>query len=468
MDLGVHFYNTNQNRMGSTQFEAQPIQMPDPMERAKTGGFLQRGRDLGDKFQAVPLLPGAALNGATMLPMREQDFRACGGGGIQFAQAQLWNGDGSPQACPNQFRKDGQAVLTPIGQNFAQTDNQAMSPNWQPHKVYLPQGLTSFVVVGEAHQDMASPNSQSSPIHVQAIPLPMGTPVQRDVQAMPLAPGAGLPQHAQRDGQAYPFAAPGAPVMPMRDCQAFPMQGNAVARPMPYEGQAFVVAHPNPNAVPLRSDWQVYPVSQSGSSSPERNESQAYAQMTQMQNLGPVGLMPLEGQVTAPLPPGVPSEGSIGHPELCRRPCFYFAKGCCTNGKDCGYCHAQHTEKAPKLDKRQRLVLQSLPENMLLEMLMNRVQEKAEEKRMTAAMTDILDLWQKRLAYLAVNPPVVSPEDAENLAERYVRNLDKILRRMNISELIALAIRSAKEEQGYVGDLREALSHLRTKVPPTL
>jgi len=256
--------------------------------------------------------------------------------------------------------------------------------------------------------------------------------------------------------------------MSMRDCQAFPMQGNAVARPMPYEGQAFVVAHPNPNAVPLRSDWQVYPVSQSGSSSPERNESQAFSQMTQMQNLGPVGLMPLEGQVTAPLPPGVPSEGSIGHPELCRRPCFYFAKGCCTNGKDCGYCHAQHTEKAPKLDKRQRLVLQSLPENMLLEMLMNRVQEKAEEKRMTAAMTDILDLWQKRLAYLAVNPPVVSPEDAENLAERYVRNLDKILRRMNISELIALAIRSAKEEQGYVGDLREALSHLRTKVPPTL
>ena len=87
-------------------------------DKAKTGGFLQRGRDLGDKFQArmrchvawlsvpqleaVPLLPGGALNGATMLPMREQavvepgmwpflglvaqDLRACGGGGIQFAQ----------------------------------------------------------------------------------------------------------------------------------------------------------------------------------------------------------------------------------------------------------------------------------------------------------------------------------------------------------------------------------------------
>ncbi|CAE7316113.1 rplP [Symbiodinium pilosum] len=330
-----------------------------------------------------------------------------------------------------------------------------MSPNWQPHKVYLPQGLASFVVVGEASQEngMASPNSQSSPIHVQAIPLPMGAQMQRDCQAIPLAP-AGVPM--QRDAQAYPFTAPGAPVMPMRDFQAVPMQGPLHARPMPQEAKAFVVAHPGPNATPLQHEWQAYPM-ESSSSSPSsmQNENQAYMQGPQR----PASQMPLEtfeGQVTTPVPPGVPSEGSIGHPELCRRPCFYFAKGCCTNGLDCGYCHAQHGEKAPKLDKRQRMVLQSLPENMLLEMLMSHVQEKAEEKRMTSAMADIMDLWQKRLAYLAVNPPVVSAEDAENLAERYVRNLDKILRRMNISELIALAIRSAKEEQGYVGDLREA------------
>lgn len=83
------------------------------------------------------------------------------------------------------------------------------------------------------------------------------------------------------------------------------------------------------------------------------------------------------------------------------------AKGCCENGANCGYCHLPHGERvwrpridpklmavlghlgtsldiwghlgtgghrcpdplseAPKLDKRQRLVLQSLPENILLD-----------------------------------------------------------------------------------------------------
>ncbi|CAE7431592.1 rplP [Symbiodinium natans] len=436
------------------------------MERAKpTTAFMPSISDLGERLKAVPLLPATAPSTVPGTLLRDQAFAGpCSG--VHFTQASFWSGDNSPQAQPNQFRTDGQAVLTPIGQSFGNQDNQAMSPTWQPHKVYLPQGLTSaFLVVGEAHQDMVpSPNSQSSPIHVQAIPMPVGTPMQRDCQAVPLAPGAALQQPVQRNGQAYPMTAMGAPAMPMRDCQAFPMQGNSLANPMLQEGQTFVVAHTGPNAAPLQREWQAYPMP---GPCPAQKDNKVFAQM-QSQSLGPVGQMPLEGQVTAPLPPGVPSEGSIGHPELCRRPCFYFAKGTCTNGLECGYCHAQHGEKAPKLDKRQRLVLQSLPENMLLEMLVSRVQEKAEEKRMTAAMTDIMDLWHKRLEYLSVNPPVVSPEDAENLAERYVRNLDKILRRMNISELIALAIRSAKEEQAYVSDLREALSRLRTKVPPNL
>eukprot|EP00445_Apocalathium_hangoei_P021785 CAMPEP_0203912232 /NCGR_PEP_ID=MMETSP0359-20131031/53322_1 /ASSEMBLY_ACC=CAM_ASM_000338 /TAXON_ID=268821 /ORGANISM="Scrippsiella Hangoei, Strain SHTV-5" /LENGTH=117 /DNA_ID=CAMNT_0050838123 /DNA_START=18 /DNA_END=368 /DNA_ORIENTATION=+ len=30
--------------------------------------------------------------------------------------------------------------------------------------------------------------------------------------------------------------------------------------------------------------------------------------------------------------------GSIGHPQLCDRPCLYFAKNECANGMDCEYC----------------------------------------------------------------------------------------------------------------------------------
>lgn len=156
----------------------------------------------------------------------------------------------------------------------------------------------------------------------------------------------------------------------------------------------------------------------------------------------------------------IASEGSIGHPELCRRPCFYFAKGCCENGANCGYCHLPHGERAPKLDKRQRLVLQSLPENILLEMLQRAVRGRAEQHYMAgAAIGEILQLWERRLATLQP----LKLEDSEHVAERYVRNLNKILRRMNISELVALAIRGAKEDSLYVTELREALGRLRQK-----
>ncbi|CAE8743590.1 unnamed protein product [Polarella glacialis] len=43
---------------------------------------------------------------------------------------------------------------------------------------------------------------------------------------------------------------------------------------------------------------------------------------------------------TVPVPPAtLPNPGSMAHPELCRRPCIYFAAGSCANGSACGYCH---------------------------------------------------------------------------------------------------------------------------------
>ena len=50
--------------------------------------------------------------------------------------------------------------------------------------------------------------------------------------------------------------------------------------------------------------------------------------------------------------PAVPSAGSLGHPEACRRPCIYFISGHCSSSDDCAYCHLPHTEKMPKLDKK--------------------------------------------------------------------------------------------------------------------
>ncbi|CAK9008571.1 Putative tRNA/rRNA methyltransferase Rv0881 [Durusdinium trenchii] len=50
---------------------------------------------------------------------------------------------------------------------------------------------------------------------------------------------------------------------------------------------------------------------------------------------------------------GAPSGGSLGHPQVCNRPCIYFAAGNCASGAGCSYCHVEHTE--PRLETRSLL-----------------------------------------------------------------------------------------------------------------
>mmetsp|Transcript_162688 Transcript_162688/g.516908 ORF Transcript_162688/g.516908 Transcript_162688/m.516908 type:complete len:234 (+) Transcript_162688:1-702(+) len=52
--------------------------------------------------------------------------------------------------------------------------------------------------------------------------------------------------------------------------------------------------------------------------------------------------------------------GSVGHPELCSRPCLYFATGSCDNGESCQYCHMAHTKRPAHLDKRHREALRRM------------------------------------------------------------------------------------------------------------
>ena len=38
----------------------------------------------------------------------------------------------------------------------------------------------------------------------------------------------------------------------------------------------------------------------------------------------------------------IPSLGSYGHPNICRRPCILMMRGTCQKGADCGFCHLAH------------------------------------------------------------------------------------------------------------------------------
>jgi len=72
----------------------------------------------------------------------------------------------------------------------------------------------------------------------------------------------------------------------------------------------------------------------------------------------PPGLRQSEGRVPRashnPVATAACDRGSAGHPMLCKRPCIHFARGNCTNGAECAYCHGRHAERERHLDKRNR------------------------------------------------------------------------------------------------------------------
>jgi len=71
--------------------------------------------------------------------------------------------------------------------------------------------------------------------------------------------------------------------------------------------------------------------------------------------------------------------GSVGHPDLCLRPCLYFAAGNCQNSLECGFCHMPHPRRPVRLDKRHRQILRRMPFGDLLDMILPMLQQKASD-----------------------------------------------------------------------------------------
>eukprot|EP00928_Gymnodinium_smaydae_P068579 TRINITY_DN5176_c0_g1_i1.p1 TRINITY_DN5176_c0_g1~~TRINITY_DN5176_c0_g1_i1.p1 ORF type:complete len:491 (+),score=73.94 TRINITY_DN5176_c0_g1_i1:124-1596(+) len=52
--------------------------------------------------------------------------------------------------------------------------------------------------------------------------------------------------------------------------------------------------------------------------------------------------------------------GSVGHPEMCSRPCVRAAAGQCELGFSCAFCHMPHEKSAAHLDKKRRTALKNM------------------------------------------------------------------------------------------------------------
>jgi len=68
--------------------------------------------------------------------------------------------------------------------------------------------------------------------------------------------------------------------------------------------------------------------------------------------------------------------GNWGHPELCARPCFHLAKGQCTRGNSCNFCHLCSVKEL-HLCKHNRDFLKKTPYQQRAQMIMPLLWEKA-------------------------------------------------------------------------------------------
>ena len=139
--------------------------------------------------------------------------------------------------------------------------------------------------------------------------------------------------------------------------------------------------------------------------------------------------------LSEPFVPNFGSFGSLGHPEVCQRPCMYFQAGLCRNGNDCTYCHLPHIEKPSKLDKKQRTLLQSLSYEEFVAFILAHIQERI--KQMNLDASELLHLLEVEAAQA----------QAPSLPERERRNMNKVFDRMNLSSLVGMVRQKRHHQQ---------------------
>ncbi|CAE7777524.1 unnamed protein product [Symbiodinium sp. CCMP2592] len=135
-----------------------------------------------------------------------------------------------------------------------------------------------------------------------------------------------------------------------------------------------------------------------------------------------------QGQHATVVDAMAPSRGSVGHPTLCNKPCIFIARQRhCQKGLACSSCHHQHND--PKLDKKQRLLMNTMPRAELLGLLADLLQQCAEQH----GIRDV----SFAVAVLSVQAGL--PPRRLQTKSRKLHNLRQVLQRMNFSSILSMA-----------------------------
>eukprot|EP00440_Ansanella_granifera_P035354 gb/GFBE01038348.1/.p1 GENE.gb/GFBE01038348.1/~~gb/GFBE01038348.1/.p1 ORF type:complete len:311 (+),score=74.56 gb/GFBE01038348.1/:1-933(+) len=164
----------------------------------------------------------------------------------------------------------------------------------------------------------------------------------------------------------------------------------------------------------------------------------------------------LEEEVTA-------APGSIGHPEICRRPCLYFVAGSCSNGAACGYCHMEHTQRPVHLDKHQRESLKQLRDADLLELVARLMRNRAAQLGFLPEAADVLslmDAWVLAAEQKAASTTKAAPRP------RLLAKLEHHMSKLTFSTLLGMAVRGLKtgSNEAHGDAVADALIKMRQRL----
>ena len=137
-----------------------------------------------------------------------------------------------------------------------------------------------------------------------------------------------------------------------------------------------------------------------------------------------------------PVPPAA-FNGSLGHPEFCARPCIYAARGNCTSGDSCAFCHIPH-KGTPKLDKKQRANLQEMQTAEVIELIIASLRCKVKWSKGQLRLQSLMDfLQQERQLVDPAIPRQLDPDVAEQ-KRRDTQSIQSVLTKTSIASIMCL------------------------------
>ncbi|CAE8651011.1 unnamed protein product [Polarella glacialis] len=165
----------------------------------------------------------------------------------------------------------------------------------------------------------------------------------------------------------------------------------------------------------------------------------------------------------------LPNPGSIGHPELCRRPCIYFAEGKCVNGDKCGYCHCPHGQRPAHLDRRHRELLRSLSSAERLSVVVPLLRLRCDSLGLAAEASELVGLLEHKIKeYASTDSLHGGGATVPSMAQ--LAKLGTALRKMPISSLLGLSLRANpgkdQDQEGDAegADVMDAVARLRLRL----